>query len=648
MAPRSTRKKLYCHYCDCKSHLIFDGTVFQWDCSNCDASNYLDENGDITDPPVAPENSTPSAIRYATTYHSEPASSISDSNIFCALCLKNQHLFTSSLAQYYVDINNNQLEQKNEDSDYHIFRQELERRYPQVCEKCEPAVLQRIKVADKTAKTDHLRLLMDKTRSGQLKKSENSFFSIQTLGRTFWNIGFYGQLIWNFTNVITIFFHNSSGKTKDFLLHLGFDFLQPIFMVTTSRTWAFRTLLCSILSIWWFPKPKNCKKDFTKRITGIKTWYFLQFLTICLRIFFHYVISLEVFFSNTNSSKIIFAHIANSLVTILFAIRANGSIKVDVTPLWNSHLENISLRPQSVSTFDEKSQSMGDILNQIESGSTSLQTREMAPILPTSHKITEELTSSNTSLFSQNSNPQLSGMRHGYQSNNIPSFGKKTNDRMSLSTLKATNEMPNRTTPSLLQMSEEEASSYLKTGNVPSNCTFEEMDWQSTQSSHRAFNPRPKTNIQQFNHIPVSSESSPFWFRVPAAPITPAQRLRNPPNQPNLLRPQEKTKQNFFKNMTKSGKCHSELLPAKNDQNELVNYNMELSQPKFFPCETTGEAENMLADLLTGVTLENTHESMRNKSFIFGIHNLNLSVLLSVVAPIFGVFFYLYLHYRDF
>jgi hypothetical protein len=40
---------------------------------------------------------------------------------------------------------------------YYKFRANLERQYPQVCEDCEPKVLDRMREAGRTARTDYLR-----------------------------------------------------------------------------------------------------------------------------------------------------------------------------------------------------------------------------------------------------------------------------------------------------------------------------------------------------------------------------------------------------------------------------------------------------------------------------------------------------------
>jgi hypothetical protein len=51
------------------------------------------------------------------------------------------------------------------------------------------------------------------------------------------------------------------------------------------------------------------------------------------------------------------------------------------------------------------------------------------------------------------------------------------------------------------------------------------------RSQHRAFQDTPvsKLGTRPFGQAPVQPDAGPFWFKVPSAPINPAQRLRNPP-----------------------------------------------------------------------------------------------------------------------
>lgn len=149
---------------------------------------------------------------------------------------------------------------------------------------------------------------------------------------------------------------------------------------------------------------------------------------------------------------------------------------------------------------------------------------------------------------------------------------------------------------------------------------LEEMDWAPSQltSSHRAFNTthQPK-DAQFFGQTPMVPRPSPFWYKVPPAPITPAQRLRNPPNQPRLRVSSPEVKENFFNNVTRRSPT-SEEAPENGtyERNDRKKQGIEFAQQKFFPPAPPSEAGNTLADLLTGFSLSSEPEvpkTMTNK-----------------------------------
>ncbi len=64
----------------------------------------------------------------------------------------------------------------------------------------------------------------------------------------------------------------------------------------------------------------------------------------------------------------------------------------------------------------------------------------------------------------------------------------------------------------------------------------EEMDWLPTQSHHRAFNTYDTTQVRPggFGETPVGADHGQFWYKVPPAPVSIAQKIRNPLNAPRL------------------------------------------------------------------------------------------------------------------
>lgn len=74
----------------------------------------------------------------------------------------------------------------------------------------------------------------------------------------------------------------------------------------------------------------------------------------------------------------------------------------------------------------------------------------------------------------------------------------------------------------------------------------DEMDWTPAKA---AFIPAPSMHLHQ--PTPTRPQPSPFYGKLKPAPITPAQRLRNPPNQATFQKPFPKAQENFFNGMTK-------------------------------------------------------------------------------------------------
>ncbi len=186
-----------------------------------------------------------------------------------------------------------------------------------------------------------------------------------------------------------------------------------------------------------------------------------------------------------------------------------------------------------------------------------------------------------------------------------------------------------RAGPSLLEMSESESVRYITTGQIPdrlqqqfSGNDIEEMEWTPTQSQslHRAFNaPRSlQRTTESFGQAPTVDESSPFWYKVPPAPVTPAHKLRNPPNQPTLRVSSRETKENFFNKVThRNPAMDVALQQSPSLKKDSQRHDILFAQQKFFPpalSNEAGEAGNTLADLLTSFSLGNSeHKAARKK-----------------------------------
>jgi hypothetical protein len=203
---------------------------------------------------------------------------------------------------------------------------------------------------------------------------------------------------------------------------------------------------------------------------------------------------------------------------------------------------------------------------------------------------------------------QNNGSTMSYNSSNSGRFGQTFNVPQ-----RSTFQLPPRTTPSMSAMTKDEGVLYLSTGKIPAHLpqTYptpeEAMEWtpEPPPSKHRAFRILPplERNTSLFSQAPTSDNGSPFWYKVPPAPISPAHLLRNPPNQPRLRVTSQEVKENFFNTVARRNSGSDEFGNPVNQSNGKPRYDMELRQQQFFPLSPPTEADTGLADLFTSFSL---------------------------------------------
>jgi hypothetical protein len=447
---------------------------------------------------------------------------------------------------------------------------------------------------------------MDKSRAKKSAAVSKLSFSssIDFAGKCLWYMGLLGQIIWNIMALVAIVQHDNPEALESFLHLPPIALLEPAIYTSTSRTWASSSLLCTVASFWWNPMFKQMNNGFMNHIKGFGDWYKLQFLLVVIRSLFYYIMGTGLFadpFSAVSTGAHIFFPCFVTLVCILLdlqilsniqqmAFRALRSLRIDMSPLWASTPEKLPhVGPRSGSPIAGVD-SMADALDQI-AATPSRKSRQLSPSSP--------------------SPPPYA----------LQGFPKRIQAQQLSSTPPAPSRslLPQiRTSPSLLEMTHAESVRYLATGEVPVHLQqrynvneTEEMEWtpSQSQSQHRAFNP-PRSLQRQtelFGQAPTGDQPSPFWYKVPPAPITPAQRLRNPPNQPRLRVSSQETKENFFNNIThRNSGTDTAGRQAPPLRDEVSRPEIEFAQQKFFPPPPPSEAGNTLADLLTSFSLDNS------------------------------------------
>ncbi|KAF7715514.1 Uncharacterized protein PECH_007004 [Penicillium ucsense] len=286
-------KRLTCFYCGRRAAQPFDGSIRKFRCRHCEADNYLDQNGDITDPPAEDINRF-SSDESISSPHVE-STEFAGSNTFCSKCIRNQHLFRSSLAAYFPS--SDDPTDAEYERGYAQFKKGLEERYPQVCESCGPRVLEEIRKKGYEAKSDHLRRMMDRSRASKTRRQARarSWQSLLVYAGAFgyWT-SIFGQLTWDLTNVLTrrtvgedsnLSSHTSASLSSCLVRTMQLGRMPERCSVDFAPHAGF-ALIVGLMSIWWNPKLRMRIEGRTGRFSGFAEYYQVQLITLVARCLF--------------------------------------------------------------------------------------------------------------------------------------------------------------------------------------------------------------------------------------------------------------------------------------------------------------------------------------------------------------------------
>jgi hypothetical protein len=544
---------LTCFYCGKRSSTRFIRGLSKFDCEKCDATNYLDANGEITDPPVATEQVAPrnaprntASSRTATTTTTRSSAD----SIFCDTCLKNQRLFTASLAQYYSSEDPGESESEGLDRGYYKFRRGLEKRYPQVCDACADRVGKAIEKAGYTAKTDHLRKMMDRSREARsVRKTTTPMDVIEVLGKWLWWAGFALQMLWHLRISLEVISEGEAGGMSDPDEPISSIQLRHVAALLPSQDWLIlNSLIAAVVSAPWNPHLVKVVRGFSRHLLGLQQWYSYQAIIIAMRFACRFVPDLD---GGQFKPALLSAHVAIGCVMSLVYLQATQSIMVDTTPLFGAHKSTVSPKRDTSSTApgtrQDDAKSFADVLNEALDSPGSAEPELPPPRQLGRQGLPSDWANGDTNPYRQRQSPQR--MLNG------------------------------------LNLSESPARP---------QTSYEEMDWTPTREPQpaalpRAFKQSPIGAGGSFGQAPTHAEGGPFWYKVPQAPLVPAHRMRNPPNQPSLRSSTERGENIFFRRKTEE---------QHDGQNGRPNGGVSFQQPKFFANDKQNDEANSLADLL--------------------------------------------------
>lgn len=537
------------------------------------------KHGDITDPPVATTD-TPNAPRYVRQSRS-PSPPPTTNEVFCKKCLDNQHLFTASLAQYLPD-DPADPEYAERERNYWKFYRGLEKRYPQVCADCEPRVSEKLDKAAYTAKTDHLRRMLRHTAENRNLYTPSAANYFHALGRWLWFLSLLLQMLC-YSLLIRLHFDAGPGDTSSSSwMVLFFRVLDIAFgRLPTSERLVYWSFWLGVLSCWWNPRWVDCWKGRAKNLIGFPKFYACQALSLFLKSpRFLYGCLLVEDGMNRPPTQVVSLVILALLTLYLYRASPN-LIRVKHIPLWQPKPRSIGGPPTSPPaekpppTRDGGQQTMADILDEILNESSTG---------PSSNPTLDSPTPRGK--FSTIDRPEQTPQKKTYNPNTAfmsPNpFRKQQGSQRPQAVTSQNFDLGGLSISDSPQARKRQPIHYDM-----------EMDWSPTQSQHRAFNSfQPgSTRKMKFGETPVQDRPGVFWAKVPPAPITPAQRVFNPPNPP-VIRASPSSTTNAIRFQGASGG------PALRKPQVATSPTTEFAQPKLLLRPTSDERDS-LADMFT-------------------------------------------------
>ncbi|KAL4760790.1 uncharacterized protein BDW70DRAFT_160465 [Aspergillus foveolatus] len=335
-------KRLSCFYCGRRSAQPEKGPLRKWQCKHCEAVNYLDENGDITDPPATETNPDPPTPGPIKSSLESVDIGLTGSDLFCAQCVRNQHLFTSALASYFPPSDDPSYSAY--EREYPKFRRNLEERYPQVCDQCEPRVKARIRQAGYEAKSDHLRRMMDRSKAGKAARKARQWNWRSLLvfaGAICYWASIAGQLAWDLTNALPVdkSLRDSDGfSTSHVVVPRIRQVLQTLHLPTDGPAdlgpYAGLSLVAGIFSLWYNPKLRLKVEGRGGRFLGLGEYYKVQLIVMVVRCAFWAVLR-DPSSSGLDATLPPALHLFMFFFTVLSVIISRRTVRYDTRPLVN-------------------------------------------------------------------------------------------------------------------------------------------------------------------------------------------------------------------------------------------------------------------------------------------------------------------------
>ncbi|KAK3671903.1 hypothetical protein LTR78_008269 [Recurvomyces mirabilis] len=324
-------RRLHCHFCGTRSQYARSSGLNDFQCTSCEAVNYLDRKGNIIDTPasaVAQQQQQQIAAREQSppfqTFTQQLPETLEhqQSQAFCSTCQLNQHLYMEALGNYLPDEDDPQY-QEYEDA-LPQYTAGLEKRYPQVCKRCAPLAQRKINRADHYAGTYNIQRRANETaRRGLGGRDDWWKWSMRrALGgvETLMYASLILQVAWHIYGILVARTQHIQGDLED--AESAFDptrreclqdalrlrFSQACF--TSLGSYLPRAFLMSTILVWYNPGLKAWYHH-THRIesvTGQTEHFCMQLLMLTIRAVAWYQLSNAAATKNMTAQQLMASH----------------------------------------------------------------------------------------------------------------------------------------------------------------------------------------------------------------------------------------------------------------------------------------------------------------------------------------------------
>jgi hypothetical protein len=206
-------------------------------------------------------------------------------NIFCATCVKNQNVVVQAIATYFPDDHDDPKYSEYE-ARFPEFKENLEKRYPQVCANCAPLANNRIESMTYLARAENLKLSLQRTRRGEAENLPRNYVLDTALvaGGIVWFGSILAQLMWHILGItLEAQWEQQSATLSQCVVQSIQSWSTDLICYEKATSLLPKALILALLSSWWHRKLHIASRT-RGTLAKQKDYYTLQAIFLLVRI----------------------------------------------------------------------------------------------------------------------------------------------------------------------------------------------------------------------------------------------------------------------------------------------------------------------------------------------------------------------------